>query len=139
MTAQGAEEGLQGDLCVGHAVQAGRAINATILRLEQARPTGAGRKAPGVQPHPSDSTLVSRQNQPRASIAFLSRPSCCGGAAVLLACLMTNSIFHPHLIMQQSLMGQLPPVLFPGVGWCRPEDHSLCSVSCPARHLHLHL
>ena len=78
-------------------------------------------------------------NQPQASIAFLSHPSCCGGAAVLLACLMTNSIFHPHLIMQQSLMGRLPSVLFPGVGWCRPEVHSLCSVSCPARPLCLHV
>lgn len=45
MTAQDAEEGLQGDLSVGHAVQAGQAIDAMILRLEQARPTGAVRKA----------------------------------------------------------------------------------------------
>lgn len=42
MTAQDAEEGLQGDLSVG---QAGQAIDAMILRLEQARPTGAVRKA----------------------------------------------------------------------------------------------
>lgn len=45
MTAQDAEEGLQGDLSVGHAVQAGQATDAMILRLEHTRPTGAVRKA----------------------------------------------------------------------------------------------
>lgn len=97
-----------------------------------------------VQPHhrhpecrlsSTDSPPLPLQNQPQASIAFLSRPSCCGGVAVLVLLFNDKQHFPSSLNYATDAHEAGPSVPFPGVGWCRLEDHNLrCarpSALCP--------
>lgn len=86
------------------------------------RPCPAPPQAPRVQPVLLKLLPLFLQNQPQASIALLSHPSCGGGAAVLVRLFNDKQPFCPHLNTQQMLLGPLP--------WRRPEGCQplLCQV-----------